>query len=84
MSALDELFLPSPNLAVRKLVKLKFVLRVRRHGGQMAEQLGSRAINQKVVGSIPGRAKWRCVLGQGTSPYLPWGNVPVLTVSRSG
>ena len=26
-------------------------------GGQMAEWLGSRAINQKVVGSIPGRAK---------------------------
>ena len=26
-------------------------------GGQMAERLGSRAINQTVVGSIPGRAK---------------------------
>ena len=26
-------------------------------GGQMAEWLGSRAINQKVVSSIPGRAK---------------------------
>ena len=26
-------------------------------GGQMAERLGSRAINQKVVGSIPGCAK---------------------------
>ena len=25
--------------------------------GQMAERLGSRAINRKVVGSIPGRAK---------------------------
>ena len=25
--------------------------------GQMAEQLGNRAINQKVAGSIPGRAK---------------------------
>ena len=37
----------------------------------MAEWLGSRAINQKVVGSIPGHAKLRCVLGQGTSPYLP-------------
>ena len=45
---------------------------------------GSRAINQKIVGSISGRVKWRCVLGQGTSPYLPRGNAPVLTVSRSG
>jgi len=27
------------------------------HGGQMAEQLGNRAFNQKVAGSIPGRAK---------------------------
>ena len=26
-------------------------------GGQMAERLGSQAINQKVFGSIPGRAK---------------------------
>ena len=38
-----------------------------------------------VAGSIPGRAKWNCVLGEGASPYLPrGGNVPVLTVSRSG
>ena len=43
--------------------------------GQMAEQLGDRAINQKVAGSIPGCEKLRCVLGQGTSPYLPCGNV---------
>ena len=51
----------------------------------MAEWLGNRAINQKVAGSIRGHAKWRCVPGQGTSPYLPrGGNVPVLTVSRSG
>ena len=28
-----------------------------RNGGQMAERLGSRAITQKVVGSIPGCAK---------------------------
>ena len=42
----------------------------------MAERLGSRAINHKVVGSIPGCAKWRCVLGQGTSPYLPRGECP--------
>ena len=51
---------------------------------QVAERLGNRATNLKVACSIPGRAKWRCVLGQGTSPYLPRGNVPVLTVSRSG
>ena len=37
----------------------------------MAEWLGSRAINQKVVGSIPGRAKLHCVLGQGTSGECP-------------
>ena len=47
----------------------------------MAERLGNRASNLKVAGSIPGRAKLCCVLGQGTSPYLPQGNVPVLTVS---
>ena len=41
--------------------------------GQMAEWLGNQAINQKVTGSIPGRAKLRCVLGHGTSPYLPRG-----------
>ena len=28
-----------------------------RQWGQMAERVGSRAVNQKVVGSIPGRAK---------------------------
>ena len=32
--------------------------------GENGQTLGSQAINQKVVGSIPGRAK--CVLGQGT------------------
>ena len=53
-------------------------------GGQMAERLGSRAVYQKVVGSIPSHAKLRCVLGQGTSPYLHRENVPVLTVSCSG
>ena len=42
----------------------------------MAERLGSRAINQKIVGLIPGHAKLRCVLGQGTSPYLPRGECP--------
>ena len=50
----------------------------------MAKRLGNRAINQKVVGSIPGRAKCRCVLGQGTSPLLASGNVFLLNVSRSG
>ena len=52
-------------------------------GGQMAERLGSRAINQKVVGSIPGRGKLRCVLGHFTL-IASGENVPVLTVSRSG
>ena len=50
----------------------------------MAEWLGNRAVNQKLAGSIPGRAILHCVLGQGTSPYLPRGNVPVLTVNCSG
>ena len=50
----------------------------------LAERLGSQASNQNVAGSIPGRPRLRCVLGQGTSPYLLWGDVPVLTVSRSG
>ena len=45
---------------------------------QMAEQLGNRAINQvnnKVAGSILGRAELHCDLGQGTSPYLPQGGM---------
>ena len=45
-------------------------------GGQMAKRLGNRAINQKVASLIPGRAKWRCVLGQGTLPCLPRGEFP--------
>ena len=45
-------------------------------GNQMAEQLGSRTIYQKVVGSTTGCAKWRCVLGQRTSLYLPRGECP--------
>ena len=53
-------------------------------GCQMAERLGNRDTNQKVAGLIPGSAKLSCVPGQGTLPYLPRGNVPVLTVSRSG
>ena len=52
-------------------------------GIQVAEWLGNRASNQNVAGSIPGHAKSRCVLGQGTSPYLPWGNCRV-TVSHFG
>ena len=43
---------------------------------QVAERLGNRAGNLKVAGLIPGRSKWRCVLGQGTSPYLPRGECP--------
>ena len=50
-------------------------------GCQVAEWLGNRASIQKVAGLIPGCAKLRCVLGQGTSPFLPRENVPVLTVS---
>ena len=38
---------------------------------QMAERLGNWASNQKVAGSIPGRDKGCCDLGQGTSCYLP-------------
>ena len=48
----------------------------RHRGGQMAEQLENLAFNQKVAGSIPGRVKLRCVLGQGTSPYFPLGERP--------
>ena len=55
-----------------------------REASQVAERLGIRASIQKVAGLIPSRAKLRFVLGQGTSPYLPRGNVPVLTVRRSG
>ena len=40
----------------------------------MAERLGSRAINQKDPPAMPGHAKLRYVLGQGTSPYLPRGD----------
>ena len=50
----------------------------------MAEWLGNRAINQKEADLIPSHAKSSCVLGQGTSHYLPQGEGPELTVSRSG
>ena len=43
---------------------------------QVAEPLENQASNQKVVGSILGCAKLSCVLGQGTSPYLPQGKCP--------
>ena len=39
----------------------------------------------RVAGSIPGRVKNYVVsLGKGLHPTCLWGNVPVLTVSRSG
>ena len=64
---------------------LRVVIRIVRGGwSQVAERLGDLASNQKVAGSIPGCAKICCVLGKGTSPYFPRGNVSVLTVSRSG
>ena len=50
----------------------------------MAERLGNRAINQKVSGSIPGRAHDIVSLGKALHPTCFGGNVPVLTVSRSG
>ena len=53
-------------------------------GSQVAERLGNLAGKQKVAGLTPGCAKLCCVLGQGTSPYLPRGNVPAIIVSRSG
>ena len=53
-------------------------------GGQMAERLESRVINQKVAGSIPGHAFDIVSLGKALHPTGLRGNVPVLTVSRSG
>ena len=48
----------------------------------MADRLGSRVINQKVVGSIPSRDQNDGVsLGKALHPTCLWGNVPVLTVS---
>ena len=47
---------------------------------RMAERLGNRAINQKVAGSIPGRANMTlCPWAR----HLPRGNVPVLTYYNS-
>ena len=53
-------------------------------GGQMAERLGNRAINQKVASSIPGCEKIvLCPYARHFTLFAS-GNVPVLTVSRSG
>ena len=49
----------------------------------MAERLGSRAINQKVAGSIPA-VKNEVSLGKGLHPTCLGENIPVLTVSHSG
>ena len=48
----------------------------------MAERLGNRATNQKVVGLIPGRAV--VSLGKALHPTCLGRNVPVLTVNRCG
>ena len=53
-------------------------------GGQMAERLGSRAINQKVVGSILAVKSDVVSLGKALHPTCFRENVLVLTVSRSG
>ena len=45
-------------------------------GSQVAEWVEHRACNLKVASSIPGWCTWRCVPGQGTSPYLPRGECP--------
>ena len=67
-------------LSLFSLSRLSFFpslsLQVQGAGFQLAERLGNWAINQEVASSIPGRAKLCCVLGQGTSPYLPRGECP--------
>ena len=50
----------------------------------MADRLRNRAINQKVAGSIPSEAIDVMSLGKALHPTCLRGNVPVLTVSRSG
>ena len=52
-------------------------------GGQIAERLGNRAINQKVASLILGRANVVVSLGKEFHPTCLGGNVPV-TVSLSG
>ena len=45
-------------LAYRRMTKLLVVFKGQsKRGGQMAERLENRAINEKVAGLIPGRAK---------------------------
>ena len=51
--------------------------------GQMAERLGNRALNLKVAGSVP-VLNDVVSLGEALHPTCLGGNVPVLTVSRSG
>ena len=50
-------------------------------GGQMAERLGNRAINQKVAGSIPDQ-KNDVSLGKALHPTCLGENAPVLTYWR--
>ena len=51
---------------------------------QLAEQLENRASNQKVAGSIPRPCKMTLCPWARHFTLLATGNVPVLTVSRSG
>ena len=53
-------------------------------GSQMAKQLGNRATNQKVAGSILAESNDVVSLGKALPPTCLRGNVPVLTVSHSG
>ena len=53
------------------------------YGGQIAERLGNRAINQKVAGLIPGLQNDVVSLGKALHPTCLWGNVPVLTIRAS-
>ena len=50
----------------------------------MAEWLRNQASNQKVAGSIPAVQNDVVSLGKALDPTGLEGNVPVLTVSRSG
>ena len=50
----------------------------------MAERLGSRDSNQKVAGSISGRANDVVSLGKALHPTCLGENVHVLTVNRPG
>ena len=50
----------------------------------MAERLGNRAIDQKVAGLIQAMPDDVVSLGKAFHPTCLGGNVPLLTVSRSG